>query len=358
MVTALLARGVPVDGVGHQMHDNFEFPSAQSMADTLDLFAGLGVTQHVTEMDVSVYSGSVPRPSPNYDEIPAERFLRQARHYRDFFRVFKAHKDQLTSVTVWGLADDNTWLTRPGRVDGPLLFDDQLQHKLAYTAIVSPQDLPRTPATVTLSNLVHTYDGAPHPASVTTSPAGLPVVVTYNGDTAAPVDAGSYAVVATIVSEDFAGPAAGTLTIAKATASIVLGGLLQVYDGRRTGDGGDRARRPGRRGDLRRSATPPTAPGSYAVQATIVDGNYEGFASATLVITTTALVRHAPTINGRLNGSIELLSAENTTLNGGAAVSGDLLVPGTPAIRRTASRPTAARSTAAGTRRPAGTRSR
>jgi endo-1,4-beta-xylanase len=39
LVVELQGRGVPVDGVGHQMHDNIEFPSAQSMADTLDLFA-------------------------------------------------------------------------------------------------------------------------------------------------------------------------------------------------------------------------------------------------------------------------------------------------------------------------------
>ena len=334
VVSALQARGVPVDGVGHQMHDNFEFPSAQSMADTLDLFASLGLVQHVTEMDVSVYAGSANTPIPNYDEIPAERFLRQARHYRDFFRVFKAHKDQLSSVTVWGLADDLTWLTRPGRVDGPLLFDDQLQHKLAYTAIVSPQDLPKTPATVTLGNLLQTYDGGPHSVSVTTNPAGLAVVVTYDGSVTPPVGAGSYAVQATIDSEDYSGTATGTLVVQKAAAIISFGGLLQVYDGapkpvtvstvpagltvQVTYDG---------------SATPPTAPGSYTVNATIVDGNYEGAASATLVITTTALVRHAPTINGRLNGSLELLSAEGTTLNGGAAVSGDLLVPGTPTIR-------------------------
>ncbi|HET9316555.1 MAG TPA: endo-1,4-beta-xylanase, partial [Vicinamibacteria bacterium] len=93
VVAALLARDVPVDGVGHQMHDNIEFPSAQSMADTLDLFASLGVTQHVTEMDVSIYSGSNNTPIANYDEIPADRFLRQARHYRNFFEVFRAHHD-------------------------------------------------------------------------------------------------------------------------------------------------------------------------------------------------------------------------------------------------------------------------
>jgi Bacterial Ig domain len=47
----------------------------------------------------------------------------------------------------------------------------------------------------------------------------------------------------------------------------------------------------------------------------------------------TALVTHAPELNGSVIGSIQQMSAEGTTLNGGASVNGDLLVPGTPAIR-------------------------
>ncbi len=261
VVSALQARGVPVDGVGHQMHDNFEFPSAQSMADTLDLFAGLGVTQHVTEMDVSIYSGSANAPFANYDEIPSERFLLQARHYRDFFRVFRAHAGQLTSVTLWGLADDVTWLNSSGRVNGPLLFDDQLQHKLAYTAIVSPQDLPRTPATVTLSNLVQVYDGSPRAVAVATDPAGLLVNVTYDG-----------------------------------------------------------------------SPQPPVYPGAYAVQAAIDSEDFAGTAAATLLIVSPNVTRRAPTLNGRLNGSLQVLTGESIVLNGPASVTGDLLAPGSPSV--------------------------
>ncbi len=47
----------------------------------------------------------------------------------------------------------------------------------------------------------------------------------------------------------------------------------------------------------------------------------------------TALVRHAPTLNGTVEGSIRQMTAESMTLNGNAQVSGDLLVPGTPTIR-------------------------
>jgi endo-1,4-beta-xylanase len=47
-------------------------------------------------------------------------------------------------VTLWGLADDNTWLsTFPiPRLEAPLLFDEDLQAKPAYWGLVDPQQLP------------------------------------------------------------------------------------------------------------------------------------------------------------------------------------------------------------------------
>ena len=59
----------------------------------------------------------------------------------------------------------------------------------------------------------------------------------------------------------------------------------------------------------------------------------------------TALVRHAPTLNGNIDGSVQQMLGEAVTLNGGAAVTGDLLVPGTPTVRSTATPPMPAPST-------------
>lgn len=46
----------------------------------------------------------------------------------------------------------------------------------------------------------------------------------------------------------------------------------------------------------------------------------------------TALVRRAPAVNGRVEGSVQVMTGENIVLNGNAVVTGDLLVPGTPAV--------------------------
>ena len=46
-----------------------------------------------------------------------------------------------------------------------------------------------------------------------------------------------------------------------------------------------------------------------------------------------AQVRHAPTINGAVDGSIQQMLGEPATLNAAAAITGDLFVPGTPEVR-------------------------
>ncbi|HWA27416.1 MAG TPA: pectinesterase family protein [Lacunisphaera sp.] len=84
------------------------------------------------------------------------------------------------------------------------------------------------------------------------------------------------------------------------------------------------------------SATAPTYPGTYAVVAVAADG-HNTTATGTLTIGTTVVVRHAPTIVGTVDGSLQVLSAENTTLSGVATITGDLLVPGTPTVSVTGS---------------------
>lgn len=145
-------------------------------------------------------------------------------------------------------------------------------------------------------------------------------------------DSGSYDVVVTN-STGAVTSAAVSLVVSPATATVEIDDLEQRYTGAPrsvtatttpaglavaiTYDG---------------STTPPIYPGVYEVVATIVDPNYVGSASDVLVVTTTALVRHAPAINGEIDGSVQVLLPESVTLNSKSVVTGDLLVPGTPRL--------------------------
>lgn len=206
----------------------------------------------------------------------------------------------------------------------------------APAAITTTVTVNAATASVVLSGLTQVYTGTPIAATVTTVPANLAVTVTYNGATNLPTAAGSYAVVATIADPNYSGGASGTLMIGKAPTTISLSGLIQAYDGTQksvtiqttpanlpvtvTYNGG---------------AAAPTYPGDYAVIATITDPNYLATATAAESIITTALVRHAPSIFGAVDGSIRMLQGENLSLAGNATVSDDLLVPGLPTVRVT-----------------------
>ena len=52
LVERLLARGVPVDGVGHQFHVSLSMP-VSALEAALDAFEDTGLTQAVTELDVT-----------------------------------------------------------------------------------------------------------------------------------------------------------------------------------------------------------------------------------------------------------------------------------------------------------------
>lgn len=70
------------------------------------------------------------------------------------------------------------------------------------------------PATVTLGKLQQLYDGFPKSVTTTTDPAGLAVVITYNGQATPPSNPNSYQVTATITEPGYEGSASATLVIA------------------------------------------------------------------------------------------------------------------------------------------------
>ena len=57
----------------------------------------------------------------------------------DFFRLFLKHQDIITRVTVWGVADQDSWRNdwpMRGRTDYPLLFDRNHQPKPVVDLII------------------------------------------------------------------------------------------------------------------------------------------------------------------------------------------------------------------------------
>ena len=151
LVSDLKSRGVPIDGIGHQMHSNVEWPSAADITSTINLFDGLGVENEVTELDISIYSASYPQVYSDYLDIPADRFALQGYQTRDYFNAFKQLQGKLKRVTFWGVSDDRTWLNTGSKIDGPLMFDTSFKAKPEYWGVVDPMQLPGADVSVTMS---------------------------------------------------------------------------------------------------------------------------------------------------------------------------------------------------------------
>lgn len=111
-----------IDGIGMQGHisDN---NNIDQYIDALMEYSKLVDEVHITELDVKC----------TCTNKNAEYY--QAVFYKEFFsRLIQAKNDgaKLTSVTFWGLTDENSWI----RGANPLLFHGELEPKKAFDALV------------------------------------------------------------------------------------------------------------------------------------------------------------------------------------------------------------------------------
>lgn len=152
MIKSLLAAGVPIHGVGVQAHLGIEpsplethqgrLQTLENMSAAIERYASLGLEVQITELDLSVYTPGVKlEPSEYYtlETFTEALQAKQAQRYASFFQLFRDHADAISSVTFWGVADDNTWLSEfdSGRTDFPLLFDVKHAAKPAFNAVMN-----------------------------------------------------------------------------------------------------------------------------------------------------------------------------------------------------------------------------
>uniref|UniRef100_A0A7C5V2R5 Beta-xylanase n=1 Tax=Caldicellulosiruptor owensensis TaxID=55205 RepID=A0A7C5V2R5_9FIRM len=154
MVTKLHEMGL-IDGVGLQGHINVDSPTVKDIETTINLFSTIpGLEIQITELDISVYTSS----SQRYDTLPQDVMIKQAMKFKELFEMLKRHSDRITNVTLWGLKDDYSWLSKD-RNNWPLLFDNNYQAKYNYWAIVEPSVLPLAINKASALNATATIDG-------------------------------------------------------------------------------------------------------------------------------------------------------------------------------------------------------
>jgi len=128
LVKKLVTDGVPIHGVGLQMHlFGVEYPHPEDIAANVRRLAALGLEVQISEMDVRI------------KELPlamSERLEMQRRIYHDVVAACVKEKG-FTGVTFWGVTDAH-WTNELGEsgTDYPLLLDENYQPKPAYWGVM------------------------------------------------------------------------------------------------------------------------------------------------------------------------------------------------------------------------------
>jgi endo-1,4-beta-xylanase len=121
------ARGIPIDGIGLQMHIDGSHPTSKDeVISNMKRFAALGVNVYVTELDVNMNDLHISGDAKN--KI-------QANIYYDMARACVESK-VCHSFALLGITDAETWYTYLGLPDArPLPFDDKYRPKPAWESL-------------------------------------------------------------------------------------------------------------------------------------------------------------------------------------------------------------------------------
>jgi len=125
LVDGMRSRGVPITGVGFQMHVTIDWPSISAIESSLKAVADRGLKVKITELDVSMKNA--------YSSFTLEAAARQKQRYHDIVAAYlrAVPASQRAGITVWGVWDSDSWINQLGAPDWPLLFDANFQAKPA-----------------------------------------------------------------------------------------------------------------------------------------------------------------------------------------------------------------------------------
>ena len=123
IVERLQSEGL-IDGVGFEMH--LDANKAPSKADVMAEMKSYGLPVHVTEIDVDL---------SHLSGTKQERYTKQAQVYSDMLSAC-VESGVCRSFSLWGFGDKYSWLRRHSSTADPTPFDDDLNPKPAYFALL------------------------------------------------------------------------------------------------------------------------------------------------------------------------------------------------------------------------------
>ncbi|WP_256011393.1 endo-1,4-beta-xylanase [Desertivirga xinjiangensis] len=132
LVNDLKAQGVPIHGIGLQMHTRYNMAD-KNIADAINTAAATGLKVHIAEVEISMNPDNIQDLT-----YSAGLAAQQKAKYEFLVRTFNAiPKNQQFGITTWNVGDSDSWIRGEyNRPDWPLPFDDNYNRKAAYQGIL------------------------------------------------------------------------------------------------------------------------------------------------------------------------------------------------------------------------------
>ncbi len=142
MVKSMLEQGIPIDGIGLQMHVDYTI-DVDTVRSNIDILLKLrnidpDFVIEVTELDMSCFTWDDTSTEVELTDEFVEQFDTK---YTELFELFieLAEEGVLDSVVMWGYNDGMSWLNSypvSGRTNYPLLIDRDYKLKSTYWSLI------------------------------------------------------------------------------------------------------------------------------------------------------------------------------------------------------------------------------
>ena len=135
MIDDFQSRGIPIDGVGFQMHISYNFPSEAQIRNAVNQIVQRGLLVHFSELDIRV------NPEAVATDLTPQLLERQKAKTLEVVDIYAGIPENLQfGITAWGVRDSETWLRDfwNNQNEWPLFYDDNYQPKPAYFGFLEP----------------------------------------------------------------------------------------------------------------------------------------------------------------------------------------------------------------------------
>ena len=129
MAANFATNSIPINGIGMQMHIDYNFPDLNTLTANVNLLKNTGLLIHFSELDM------VTNRDKKLTTFTTSRSNAQKEKYKQIAKIYKTiPESQQFGITFWGMRDTDSWLlnftNNPN--EWPLLFDSNYNYKPAF----------------------------------------------------------------------------------------------------------------------------------------------------------------------------------------------------------------------------------